>query len=261
MPTEEKRDPGKMPADDARGVLARLAGIPDAKLDDIGTETVQLREGEDRSVMIDAVRREMLRIMSSNLSETEKTFLRLKDEYEGLPEEDRTFNGELISWDRISRTIPNYEDFISGVNTLTDPQIYFINEKGALVIGDGCEEVPKETLGLDYIQSRSKAMRISYLDCDCKVVTVNKEDEVPLDAKIISERGLITYEEAFRKNHGQFECNCSAWVETGKKPESVRSVFSVSPYSKGTLGYDINIPQSKRRNRGSRCVFRVNLAL
>ncbi|MBA4336535.1 hypothetical protein C0416_02045 [bacterium] len=272
---EEKREPGKDPNKDVRGLLSRIASTPGATLEDIGTKGFSLREGEDRQKTINSVREEILRIMHLSISgrpeecakkstfyeelfentDTGKALDEIKRMYESLPEEDRSLGGKIISWEDVINSIPDMRDFIPGINTLTDPKIYFINEKGQLVIGDGCSEPPAETLGKGYFELRNAATRISYIDEDGQVVTTKDRKEIPHDAKIISEKGLITEEEESRINHGQFENKFEVWLERGENPPSVHCAHC----REKMVGFEIHIPQSKRKYVGSRCVFRVNL--
>lgn len=70
---EDQREEGKAPEADTRGVLARLAGArvstPDLTVDDLGTEKLKLREGDDRNAMIDAVRGEAAKLAQFTVTE------------------------------------------------------------------------------------------------------------------------------------------------------------------------------------------------
>lgn len=262
---DNQREPDKSPDENARGILSRIANTPGATLDDIGTGEFSLREGEDRDKTIAAVREEILRIMQSSISsrpekciedtEIEKALRGIKKTYKGLPEESRSLGGKIISWKEIMDSIPDMQDFISGINTLVEPQVYFINEKGQLIIGDGCCESPADTLGKGYFALRKAATRISYIDNKGQMITVKNKQEIPYDAKIISEKGLITEEEEDRVNHGQFDNDYEVWLERGENPASVRC----AKYRTNGMNFELNIPQSKRDYVGARCVFRVNL--
>lgn len=264
---EEKREAGKGLDEDVRGLLSRIINTPGATLDDIGTDNFSLREGEDREQTIAAVREEILRIMQSSIlsrpekcveeTETEKALKEIKKTYEGLPEENKSLGGKIISWEEIVDAMPDIQDFISGINTLVEPQVYFINEKGQLIIGDGCGEPPEDTLGKGYFDLRKAATRISYIGDNGQIITVNSKKEVPCDVKIISEKGLITEEEEGRINHGQFDNEREVWLERGENPASVHGAH----YKGETVNFEIHIPQSKRAYVGARCVFRVNLQL
>lgn len=262
---EDKREPDKSSDENARGILSRIANTPGATLEDIGRGEFSLREGEDRDKTIAAVREEIVRIMQSSIprraeecveyTEAEKVLNEIKKTYESLPEKDRCLGGKIISWEEIKDAIPDMQDFISGINTLVEPRVYFINQKGQLIIGDGCCEPPSETLGRGYFALRKAATRISYIDNKGEIVTVKNRQEIPYDAKIISEKGLITEEEEDRVNHGQFDNQNEVWLERGDDPASVRC----AKYRTNGINFEINIPQSKRNYVGSRCVFRVNL--
>lgn len=58
-----KRGAGKSLEADARGVLARLAQSP-ATVDDLGTDSFKLREGDDRDIMISVVRAELAKMVA-----------------------------------------------------------------------------------------------------------------------------------------------------------------------------------------------------
>ncbi len=257
----DEREAGKSLKADARGVLARLAQISSVTVDDLGTDSFKLREDDDRDAMISAVRDEAAKIAqitimerpeaeggptevheeSTKAQETDPRLTALQRQYEALSEADRIHDGKILSWQEVLSAIQDMPDFLAGVESLEQAQVYFLNEEGQLVLGDGCAEPLEETLGWGYNKSRTEATRIFYIDSEGKVVVVDDDDtEIPSDeAQVISQRGLITIDEYQRINKGQFERTQYIWPENGKN----------------------NPPtfQFKADNRGSRCVLRVNL--
>jgi hypothetical protein len=180
----------------------------------------------------------------------------LKEQYEALSEEDRTHDGKIRSWQEVVNAIPNMPDFLAGVESLEQAQVYFLNEEGQLVLGDGCAEPLEETLGWNYHKSRTEATRISYIDNEGNVVVVDDDDTKIPSAQVISERGLITLEEYLRVNKGQFEKDRVIWVESGKNPSRARA----ADWRNVAVAWrDNNYPNYGDAYRGSRRVLRVNL--
>ncbi len=270
----DERTAGKSLEADARGVLARLAQSPDATIDNLGTGSLKLREGDDRDAMISAVRDEAAKMAQFTVVdnpesgdaevyenpveaiETDPRLAPLKGQYEALSRADRTHDGKIRSWQEVLSAIPNMPDFLAGMNSLEDAQVYFLNEEGQLVLGDGCAEPLEETLGWNYHKSRTEATRISYLDNEGKVVVVDDDDtEIPSEAQALSGRGLITLEEYKRVNKGQFEVDKYIWTESGKNPSVARDAYwdfaGVSSFG--------GRPRYGNAYRGSRRVLRVNL--
>lgn len=238
---EDERVPGKTPEEDVRGVRTRLEGR-DLTIGDIGTEKTakfRLRAGDDRDAMIAGVQGVAARMAQFAIVEAPRTegadtqeayenpleaqemdprLYVLKEQYNLLYENDRTYNGKVRTWAEVTKAIPDMPDFLEGVATLTEAKVCFLNEKGQLVIGDGCAEPPKATLELDYHKSRTAQTRISYLDNEGNLVVVNGDDtEIPADAKVLSEKGLPRLDEEYRRvNKGQFEKKNWVWTENGR---------------------------------------------
>ncbi|MFC1615813.1 hypothetical protein ACFL21_01620 [Patescibacteria group bacterium] len=264
----DEREPGKTLEEDAQGILARIAKIPGASVEDLGTDKVKLREEDDIDAIITAVEALAANIAQSAVVENEDRLREIEEnpllktlqgQYEALSNKKRTYNGKIRSWEEVCIAIPNMTDFLAGVETLEQAKVYLLNMQGQLIVGDGCAGPPKETLGLNYSQSRTEATRISYLDAEGKIVIVDNDYvEVPSDAQILSERGLVNFPEYRRINkEGQFEKDYVIWMESGKNPDEALSAYwSVDRliWSKGDPNKRINIC-------GSRSVLRVNLNL
>lgn len=192
------------------------------------------------------------------VQETDPRLTALKVQYEAFSEVDRTYKGKIRSWEEVLNAVPNMPDFLAGMNSLEDAQVYFLNEEGQLVLGDGCAEPPGETLGWNYHKSRTEATRISYIDGGGKIVVVDDDDiEIPSETQVISQRGLITLEEYQRVNKGQFEKVKIIWTESGKNPSVARSAGwnrdDVLWSANGSPNYEND------DNSGSRRVLRVDL--
>lgn len=180
-----------------------------------------------------------------------------QEQYEALSEADRTYNGKIKNWEEVRAAIPDMADFLVGVESLEQAQIYFLNEEGQLAIGNGCAEPPDQTL--NYHQSRYNATRISYIDSNGKVVIVDGDDtEIPSEAQVLSVRGLLTIEEYKRVNRGQFEKprDFVTWIESGENPSAVRAACWRNNRVNWSHRYG---PGSMVDGRGSRRVLRVNL--
>ncbi len=271
---DERREAGKSLKADAQGVRARLEAIPDATIKDIGTDKLKLREDDDPVTMIAAVQAEAakkyeltvvatLKSEDAEVSEepietqeTDPRLASLKEQYEALSGADRTHDGKIQSWQEVLSAITNIPDFLAGVESLEQAQVYFLNEEGQLVLGDGCAESLEKTQGRNYHKSRTEATRISYIDSEKKVVVVDDDDtEIPSEAQVISQRGLITLEEYQRVNKGQFEKEKYIWTESGKNP----SVARYSDWNSDDVLWVDNFPDRGDGGRGSRRVLRVNL--
>ncbi len=189
--------------------------------------------------------------------EVDPRLVALKSQYEDLSDADRTYKGKVRTWPEVARAIPNMPDFLEGLSTLTEPKPYFLNEKGQLVVGDGFAESPKATLGLNYHKSRTAQTRISYLDQEGTAVVVNGDDtEIPADAKVLSEKGLIKLDEEYRRvNKGQFEKANWTWTESGKNP----SVARAASWGCAGVFFSEDFHCSGSDFLGSRGVLRVNL--
>lgn len=273
---QNERKEEKSPEDDVRDVLARVAETPDAAIDDLGIEeTAQIRprRGDNPDVMIDAaVKKFKLAIVERSAwsgddtsfreeplepRETDPRLIAFEKQYLALSVADRKCQGKIrITWAEVSKAIPNMSDFLAGVDSLTEPRIYFLTEEGQLVVGDGCAEPPDETLGVDYAPSRSKATRISYIDSEGEAVVIKGDDtKIPPGAQVLSERGLITLKEYQRVNKGQFEQIDIIWTESGKNPSAPHRAC----WSDGVASADSDNHSAPARDCGSRCVLRVNL--
>ncbi len=246
----DQRGTGKTLEEDARGLLARAAkeGTPVSEL--------TLREsGDGRTAMLEAVRSEAARLVGLSIIERSETevdtdfpieattnelpeeisdedprLTLLKEQYEALPQADRTSVKGVMTWEQVVSAIPNMSEFLTGVDSLSVPEVYWVNEEGQLVVGDGCAESAQETRNLDYNQSRAAAMSVA-------------------------NRGLITLEEYKRKNRGQFEVQTYIWVESGENPSTARNAC----WYGGRVRSDERNPGNGYL--GSRRVLRVNLNL
>lgn len=266
---EDTRVPDKSSEADFRGIHARLAKS-DATVSDFGTEKIakfRLRAGDNRDAMIAGVRGEAARRAQLTIVEAPKVereaevsayanpledprLAIFKAQYDLLSVKDRTCKGKVRTWPEVAKAIPNMPDFLAGLSTLTKAQPYFLNEKGQLVVGDGCAEPSRLTFGLNYHESRSAQTRISYLDDEGELVVVTGDDiKIPSDAKILSEKGLVTREEYNRVNKGQFDKANWIWIESGKNPSVA------SDACRGGGGAN----SSERIDTRSRGVLRVNL--
>ena len=286
--TSDEREAGKSLEADAQGVRARLDAMPDATIDDIGTDKLKLRQGDDRDAMIAAVRADAVskykftvvdnpedaKVYEEHIEaqesdprltalqgqyeaqESDPRLTALQGQYDALSGADRTYGGKIRSFDEVLKAVPNVDNLLAEMATLEDGICYFLSEEGELILGDGCAEPLEKTLGWNYHKSRSEAVRVSYVDDQGKVVTVEGDDtEIPEEAKIVSERGLITLEEYRRVNKGQFEKDKIIWTESGKNP----SVARYACWDDGGVGSDGNLPYGESGYRGSRRVLRVTL--
>lgn len=271
---EDERQTGKSLDEDARGVLKRLAGAPDATIEDLGTDKLKLREGDNRDAMISAVRQEAAKMakftivanpQSKTLEvnedplkavETDPRLTPLREQFEALDEKYRTFGGKVRSFDEVLKAATNVNNLLSEMAKLKQGIVYFLSDKGELVLGDGCPEPLKETLGWNYHKSRSEATRVSCVDDRGEIITIEGDDtEIPEGAKVVSERGLITLDEYKLVNRGQFEKGKVIWTESGKNPSVARNAF----WNDVGVGWcDVN-SDDEGDGRGSRRVLRVKL--
>ncbi len=180
----------------------------------------------------------------------------LRNQYEALPAVDRSWGGRERTWDEITRALLHTSDVLGAVSSLTEPQVYFLNAEGQLVIGDGCAEPAEETLGLNYAASHSQARRISYLGPDGKSRVTEDSAKILPGTPVLCERGLITLAEYGRINKGQFERQEMTWIESSDIANSlVRAGF----WRLGKL-YVARYTKEGNSVRGSRRVVRINLA-
>ncbi|EKD93927.1 MAG: hypothetical protein ACD_28C00025G0001 [uncultured bacterium] len=128
------------------------------------------------------------------------------DPIDALPEGKRTVRGRVRTGEEIARAIPDQAAFLREIDQLKEGKFFELNEKGQLVMQDGCTEAYglKDTFPM--AQKRQK--RLVYRDKDGKIqvlantnFTVDKatEDRVLPDTKeriaassILMERGLPT---------------------------------------------------------------------
>lgn len=150
----------------------------------------------------------------------------LKEQYEALSARDQSG----YTWEQVTAAIPNLNEFLEGVDSLSEPEIYWVNEEGQLVVGDGCAERPEETKNLDYNHSRTAATRVA-------------------------NRGLITLEEYRRKNRGQFEVQTGIWVEGGENPSDAWHAC----WGNGNVDSYQTYPDYRCDPLGSRRVIRTKL--
>src|SRR3990167_3092593 len=149
------------------------------------------------------------RAFVDRIKETDPRLKSLAAIIDGLPASARTCKGKVRTGVEIVGAIPHVEAFLSELATLKDGEFWELNEKGQLVMGDGCAEPTWGTFGPDgrgltYHQSRTIATRICYLDKQGNPVVVEGDDSrIPKGAKVISQRGLVKWSEYQRKNKGQ----------------------------------------------------------
>ncbi len=184
----------------------------------------------------------------------------LRRHYESLTELDRKYNEKFRKWNEVERAIPHMSDFLSGIDSLEQAQVYYIDDNGHLIVGDGWPEVETETLGLDYYTSRLQATRLSYVNGDGEIEVVNGEEtKTPPEAKIISKKGLITLKEYKHVNRSRFEAQATTtWIESGENPEFARIAFW--DINNRVTSYECDSNTTKKM-RGSRRVLRVKLDL
>jgi len=255
MDKKERRMEGKSLHEDARGVLARIAKIPNATVADLGSDKLRLREGDDRGAMIDEIRREASK-MTKLTVESDHRLSALRWQYEALPFEDRMFYGEVVSFEDILSAVPDLDHLLSEIAKLDDGMIYFISKKGELIIGDGGKEPSEKTLGLDYHKSRKEATRVSYIDEKGEIVTIEGDDKnIPEGVRIISKRGLVTLDEYRHINKGNFEKGKCTWIEDGKNPQDALYAY----WDDTEVNWFSEDPLRVRASCGSRRVLRVKL--
>lgn len=153
-----------------------------------------------------------------------------------LDREKRTVQGKVRTGEEIINAIPNQKIFLHFLNGMKDPTFFEINDKGQLVMMDGCKEA--YGLGEDFETAKKRQTHIHYSG-----------------NKLLMEKGLPTWEEYQRMNTGQFENDTFAWLMTGD---------SICEYAKwncfcGTVYHSTNHPDHHMSNLGSRGVLRVNL--
>lgn len=115
--SEDTRDPNKKIADDARGILARLANTPGATVDDIGTEKLRLRGGDDRNAIVAEVRKQAGQIAKftvveeSTESDVIEDVVAISDETikEGNPEAVVAEASEALAEDPLAKFKAQYE--------------------------------------------------------------------------------------------------------------------------------------------------------
>ena len=171
-------------------------------------------------------------VADSEAQDEDPRLAALKTQYEGLSQADRTCSKGVMAWKQVVAAIPDMNEFLAGVESLSEPEVYWLDKDGQLVIGDGCAEPAEETLGLDYNQSRTAATKVK-------------------------NRGLITLDEYKRKNKGQFEAKKWIWVESGENPSVARLAYWAVGYvysygNNANFLFDV---------LGSRRVLRVKLNL
>lgn len=271
---EDERQVGKSLEENARGVLKRVAEVPNATIEDLGTDKLKLREGDDRDAMIGAVRQEAAKLakftivanpQSETLEvnenplkavETDPRLTPLRAQFEALDAKYRTFGGKVRSFGEVLKAVPNVNNLLTETAKLEQGIVYFLSDKGELVLGDGCPEPLKETLGGNYHKSRSEATRVSYIDDKGEISTIEGDDTaLPEGAKIVSERGLLTLDEYKRVNRGQFEKQKVIWTESGKNPSVARRACW---YDDAVRWFD-HASNFEGDRRGSRRVLRVKL--
>lgn len=271
---EDERQVGKSLEENARGVLKRVAGVPNATIEDLGTDKLKLREGDDRDTMIGAVRQEAAKmakftIVANPQSETleatedplkaieaDPRLTPLREQFEALDAKYRIFDGKVRSFGEVLKAVPNVNNLLSETAKLEQGIVYFLSDKGELVLGDGCPEPLEETFGWTYHKSRTEATRVSYIDDKGEINTIEGDDTaLPEGAKVVSERGLIALDEYKRVNRGQFEKKKVIWTESGKNPSVARDAF----WTGDDVGWGGGGSCAEDVNRGSRRVLRVKL--
>jgi hypothetical protein len=162
---------------------------------------------------------------------------RLKAQFEALARVD----SRAYTWEQILAAIPNMAEFLAGVDSLCEPEIYWIKKNGQLVIGDGSSKPAPETLGLNYHDSK-------------------------MAAESIPNRGLITLGEYKRKNKGQFDqanqFQSTYFIWVASKEESPSSTKIAAWNGDEITTFERSAYEFKdSRVVGSRRVLRIQLNL
>ena len=200
---------------------------------------------------------------------------------DALPEAKRTVLGQVRTGSDIVRAITDKEAFLAEVALMQEGTFFELNERGQLVMKDGC----KEAYGLrdDFPAAQTRQKRLVYRDDAGKIqvlggvnFTVDKEtgDRVLPSNKgriaaqsILMERGLPTLtwdgsqhlgEYARMNAKGQFERKTSTWTEDDSL-DSSRARYAYWDDNYGRVNSYVNLSYDQRVNLGSGGVLRVNL--
>jgi len=194
-----------------------------------------------------------------DISPKDPRFTPFREQYESLPEQDRTLQGKVLTWDEVVTAIPDRTNFLEMAASLTEPQVYFLNEEGQLVIGDGCAEADKNQLGRPYLASIMGATRTSYKNEDGETVILRGDKtDVPPGVKILAEREPIRWGEYRRINIGQFDNIHEIWINNGKDATraAIQSWDADFGHFRGGFTSALKVANP---SRGVRSVLRVNL--
>lgn len=221
------------------------------------------------------------------LESTERLDERLKplvvDAVNALPEGKRVVRGKIRTGEEVARAIPDVEAFLSEVALMQEGTFFELNERGQLVMRDGCKEA--YGLGEDSRTAKKRQTRITYRGENGRVQVMEGNayftaDEngnlAPSDAakkigpnSILMEKGLPTLqwdgtnhtgEYARMNDKGQFERQTYAWTEDA----SLDSSRARDAYWYGYDGYvysNVDYSYIQAGHLGSRGVLRVNLNL
>ena len=220
---------------DAEGLAVRSAreGKP--------LEEMELREtGEARAAILDLVRAIFAGLPVNSLTQPDLEdphLVKFKTQYDALSEENRTCGKGVMTWEQVVAAIPDADEFLVGVESLSEAEVYWLDENGQLVVGDGCAEPAQETFGPD-------GKGLNYNDSRTAAVSVPN-------------RGLITFGEYKRKNKGQFELEKEIWLENGE----ITSVSRKASWRRGKVRWEGKLSRVRHKNWGSRRVVRVKLNL
>lgn len=156
-----------------------------------------------------------------------------RTQFENLPpsaKEGHTWEEVVTAMER-GEQFNSVDEFLAGTSELENPSIYFV-EGSKLIIGDGGDDVPKKTLGMNYFQAKG--------DADERGLDVIERDEWRR-LQIVREGGT--------------DRASMTWLKTEKADLAVGSAWNA--YNTHVLLADADL---RYPPRGVRRVLRVNLA-
>lgn len=161
----------------------------------LNTHYMGARVPQEVRLAVNERRSQVLSELKSKVGVDDPRFLPLKEQFEALPEEDRTYSGKVRTWEEVVEAIPFRGEFLDSVASLDKPTVYWIDEEGQLVVGP-TEAPGKSTRGLSYNVSRELATKVLH-------------------------RGLTTKRE-LKKMGERFRSSDNIWLESGYKERGVR---------------------------------------
>ncbi|OGJ41929.1 hypothetical protein A2974_01685 [Candidatus Peregrinibacteria bacterium RIFCSPLOWO2_01_FULL_48_20] len=202
---------------------------------------------------------------------------------DALPEAKRIVRSKIRTGEEIARAIPDVEAFLAEVALMQEGTFFELNEKGQLVMRDGCKEA--YGLGEDSRTAKKRQTRLIYRDETGKVQVMEGNDYFTADengnlalsdaakgiepSSILMEKGLPTLQRD-RDNHtgeyarmndkGQLEGQNWTWTED-KTFDSSRARYAYGGDDIGFVGSDVDDSDAQHDYLGSRGVLRVNLNL